>query len=144
MQLALVPTEDVQAALPDVEGFLKRVVEEYPFVQSMELFRSKLLDGSFQLWVGVEEKSRTVLGAMVTFFYRMPGENIIFEIVAIAGDIGLEVCQTKMEIVENYAKMRGATVIFFRGRVGWKKVLKDNGYTFKQDVLIYKDLRTLH
>lgn len=144
MQIALVPTEDVEVALPTVEPFIQRSIDEYPFVQSIELFRMKLLDGSFQLWVGVDEKSLEVLGAMVTFFYRMPVDNYIFEILSIGGDIGLEVCQSKMEIVENYAKARGATVILLRGRVGWKKVLKDNGYSYKQDVLLYKNLRTLH
>jgi hypothetical protein len=78
-EIALVPPENLKQAWGDVKDFLQKVVDEYPFCQSMEWFEKNLEKGGFQLWVNVEPEDGRVSAAMVRPFIRFLEDFILLK-----------------------------------------------------------------
>lgn len=133
MIIEVVPTLGVEVIWDSVRELVAKTNDE---VLNDDDVKNFLLDGSYTLWVAIDEDSRKVVAAMTTEFAYYP-RNKVCRVVTIGGERMNEWMEEGLTKVEGWATTQGCNYIDMYGRRGWIKVLPD----WKEDsVLLRKRL----
>jgi len=127
VEVAMVDGYQIEQVWPHVEGFFQNALEQVPSGadETTNHILEDLLDGSLTLWVAFRE--RTVLAAMTSYISTTRGG--CRATIKHLGGTEMSGWFKHWPLVEQWAKGRGASRIYIKGRPAWAKVMESEGFT---------------
>jgi hypothetical protein len=123
-KVSLVPPEHVDSIWPAVEPFIEGALRYASGKYELEDVHSLLVDYGYPLWIAFDD--RAIKGAAITRFVEYPRKKYLF--VEFCGGIDGWAWKTPLlDTLRSWARDNGCDAIEASGRVGWARVLRDDG-----------------
>lgn len=131
MKLFLVPKERVNDLWAQVEHFVASYVERSFGRYLLEDVKGVITDGTFQLWIAVEDER--IKASAMTQVFEFPQLRELQIIMCSGSDRGQWFDFIKR--IEDYASAIGAKRISAISRLGWRRDMQSLGYKHTHDYL---------
>lgn len=133
MEIVLVPKEDYNKVFPHVKGLLKPAVDMSGGRTTIDHVQEELYKGVQQLWIAFE--GTEINSAAITEIFDYATKRVL--IGHFIGGHNLNKWRKPIvDTMATFAKLNNCSCIEFRGRRGWGKVLKQDGW--KQTYISYE------
>lgn len=126
MQVSVVPKEYVHAIWDKVAAFVESATERTNGRYSAEDVLSYIVDYDYLLWIAFDGEG--IKGAVVTYFGSYPRKKTL-NVMILGGAEGITWKEPMLKTLNNWARDNQCDSIEASGRMGWARVLKDNGFT---------------
>ncbi len=142
MKFVLTPTEKVPLMWPRAEELIEQSLAYSNEETNGSFLKRKVFDGRFHLWSLVEndDSKYTIRGIAVTGVQQYETGRRVIDIVAVAASCPREDWLCRLKDLEEYARLMGADAIEFTGRMGWYKLMKQEGFG-NAEVKMTKELK---
>ena len=126
-------SNEIEEIWPQIEPFIKKVLQKIDLCYTVEDIKSALCKRKMQLWTS--HAGKQIYGICITQILIHPQYKFL-EIVLLSGE-GLKNYFHHFDTIESWAKEQGCQKIKLVGRKGWAKKLPD----YKQKLIkLEKDL----
>ena len=124
---SIVSPEHVGKIWSDIQDLLIDVISEHQNEHTLYDVIAGISNGSLILWVGAVDDC--IEAVSVFNFLNFPNKRVLNMMLFNAKNGNFEHKDMYVEATYNIAKNNGCNSIYFHGRCGWLKVLKEYGYT---------------
>jgi hypothetical protein len=127
MEVSFVPYEVVDFAWPAAEGFFKTALKSSSGRFTTAEIRQGIEDGKMALWVALEDEK--VVAALTTRVVEYAsGRAMVIDWIGGEHHRMDEWFSKALNAFKGLARDNGCTHIESTGRIGWKKILLENGW----------------
>ena len=125
MQVSLIPKDHVSVVWEDIKPYIAKAAEHTYGRYTVDDILDSIIQYNRDLWMAFDDGG--VKGIVITYMKNYP-QKLYLDLEFCAGDEGLTWKAPMLKVLQHWAYDNGCDGIESSGRLGWAKIMKNDGY----------------